>query len=74
MNLARQAVRAWPRHELATRQQVNALRRGYIKARVILGDRWLLAVNVPRKQAGSADGVVLAVVCLASLILVALPT
>ena len=62
MNLARQAVRAWPRHELATRQQVNALRRGYIKARVILGDRWLLASSVPRKQNGCADVAVL-IVC-----------
>jgi hypothetical protein len=47
--LARQAVRAWPRHDLATRQQINTLRRGYIKAREVLGDRWLLAVPVPRK-------------------------
>ena len=72
MNLARQAVRAWPRHDLATRQQINALRRGYIKARQILGDKWLLSTPVPRKQAGSADGVVLAVVCLASLLLASL--
>ena len=69
MNLARQAVRAWPRHDLATRQQINALRRGYIKARQILGDRWLLSTPVPRKQAGSADGVVLAVTCIASILL-----
>ena len=34
--LLRQAVKAWPRHELATRQQVRALRTGYIKARRIL--------------------------------------
>ena len=50
MNLAREAVKAWPRHPLATRQQTNALRRGYIKARVWLGDKWLLAVPVKRKQ------------------------
>ncbi len=49
-SVARQAVRAWPRHDLATRQQINALRRGYIKAREILGDRWLLAVPVPKKE------------------------
>jgi hypothetical protein len=47
--LARDAVRAWPRHPLATRQQINVIRRGYIKARVTLGDRWLLAVPVQRK-------------------------
>jgi hypothetical protein len=50
MNLAREAVKAWPRHPLATRQQTNALRRGYIKARVWLGDKWLLAVPVKRKS------------------------
>lgn len=72
MNLARQAVRAWPRHEFATRQQTNVLRRGYIKARAVLGDKYLLAVPVQRKQAGSTDGVVLAVVCLASLLLASL--
>ena len=48
--LARAAVRAWPRHDLATRQQTNALRRGYIKARIVLGDRWLLAVPVKRRE------------------------
>lgn len=51
--IARQAVRAWPRHELANQQQIVALRRGYIKARLILGDRWLLAVPVPRKELAS---------------------
>jgi hypothetical protein len=50
MNLARQSVKAWPRHPLATRQQTNALRRGYIKARMWLGDKWLLAVPVKRKE------------------------
>lgn len=48
--LARQAIRAWPRHDLATRQQVRALRIGYIKARRMLGDRYLLAVPVQRKE------------------------
>ena len=49
--LARQAIRAWPRHDLATRQQVRSLRVGYIKARRQLGDRYLLAVPVQRKEA-----------------------
>lgn len=69
MSLARAAIKAWPRHELATRQQINALRRGYIRAREILGSKYLLSTPVPRKQAGSADGVVLAVVSLASILL-----
>lgn len=43
MTLARQSVKTWPRHELATRQQTNALRRGWIKAVAQLGDKWLLA-------------------------------
>lgn len=51
--IARQAVRAWPRHELANRKQIVALRRGYIRARNILGDRWLLAVPVRRKELAS---------------------
>lgn len=68
MNLARQAVRAWPHHSLATRRQTNALRRGYIRARIVLGDRYLLAVSVPRKQAGCADTTVLWGVVLLSLI------
>lgn len=49
MNLARQSVKAWPRHPLASRQQTNTLRRGYIKARMWLGDRWLLAILLKRK-------------------------
>lgn len=59
LSIARQAVRAWPRHELATKQQTRALQRGYIKARLRLGDRWLLAIPVPKKQSGSADACVL---------------
>lgn len=43
ITLARDAIRAWPRHPLATRQQTTALRRGYIRARLLLGDRYLLS-------------------------------
>ena len=50
LSLARQAVKAWPRHHLATRQQINALRRGYIRARIMLGDKWLLAKPLERKH------------------------
>jgi len=50
MNLLREAIKAWPRHELATKQQLKTLRVGYIKARQILGDRYLLAVPVQKKD------------------------
>jgi hypothetical protein len=50
MNLAREEIKAWPRHELASKQQLKTLRLGYIKARQILGDRYLLAVPVPKKE------------------------
>ena len=49
--LAREAVKAWPRHDLATKQQTRALRRGYIKARLWLGDKWLLAKPIERREA-----------------------
>ena len=49
MTLARAAVKAWPRHPLATRQQTAALRRGYIKARTWLGDKYLLAKPIERR-------------------------
>ena len=41
--IARDAVRAWPRTPWASRATTNALRRGYIPARLQLGDRYLLA-------------------------------
>lgn len=43
IELARDAIRAWPKHSLATAAQVRALRRGYIRARLFLGDRYLLS-------------------------------
>jgi len=73
MNIMRQAVKAWRHHSLATRKQINALRRGYIKARQILGDKYLLAVPVPRKQAGHADAYVLCVVVTCAVIGAFLP-
>ena len=48
--IARDAVRAWPRHEFATTQQILTLRRNYIKARLWLGDKWLLAKSVQKKE------------------------
>jgi hypothetical protein len=51
MNLLREAIKAWPRHDLANKQQTKTLRRGYIKAREWLGDKWLLAKPMPKKEA-----------------------
>jgi len=53
ITIARQAIRAWPRHSLATKQQTRALQRGYIKGRITLGDRWLLSVPVQKKSVAS---------------------
>lgn len=50
--LARQAVRLYPRTEYTDRRAVNVLRRGWIRQIQYLGDKWLLARSVPRKQAG----------------------
>ena len=48
-SLLRESIKVWPRNEIATRQQINTLRRGWIKARLWLGDKWLLAKPVERK-------------------------
>lgn len=48
MKLARAAIKAWPKHELASRQQLSTLRRGYIKARQWLGDKYLLAKPIEK--------------------------
>jgi len=50
MNLLREAVKAWPRHNLANKQQLKTLRLGYIKAREWLGDKYLLAKPIARKE------------------------
>jgi hypothetical protein len=50
--LARMAVRVYPRHDLATRWQTNILRREWMNAIRDLGDRWILArVNHVAKRA-----------------------
>ena len=49
-NLARQAVRLYPRTNYTDRKAVNVLRRGWIAKIQYLGDRWLLAVPVQRKS------------------------
>ncbi len=50
MNLLRASIKAWPRHELASKQQTKTLRLGYIKARGWLGNKWLLAKPIPKKE------------------------
>ena len=48
--LARQAVRLYPRTPYTERRAVNVLRRGWIRQVQYLGDKWLLAVPVVRKS------------------------
>lgn len=43
MQLRRQAIRAWPSHPLASRKQINHIRREWIKKIELLGDKWLFA-------------------------------
>ena len=50
MNLLRESIKAWPRHDLASKQQLRTLRLGYIKARGWLGDKYLLAKPVAKKE------------------------
>lgn len=73
VQLARQAVRLYPHQPYTERRAVNTLRRGWMRQITYLGDRWLLAASVQRKQAGSADAIVLAVTVACTLIAVALP-
>jgi len=48
--LARQAVRLYPRTEYCERRAVNALRRGWIRQVLYLGDKWLIAKSIPKKE------------------------
>lgn len=67
--LARQAVRLYPRTNYTDRRAVNTLRRGWIRQIQYLGDKWLLARPVPRKQAGHiGDVAVFAVTVIGALI------
>ena len=51
-NLARNAVRLYPRTEYTDRRAVNTLRRGWIRQILYLGDKWLLARPIHKKHAG----------------------
>ncbi len=50
IQLARRAVRLYPHQPYTERKAVNALRRGWMRQIVYLGDRWLLAKSVPRRE------------------------
>ena len=43
IQIKRQAIRAWPSHPLATRQQIKHIRRQWIAKIGLLGDKWLMA-------------------------------
>lgn len=48
--IIKDAVKAWPKHEMATRKQTKTLRKGYVKARIWLGDKYLLAKPIERRE------------------------
>jgi hypothetical protein len=50
ITLARQTIRLYPRNQYTTRHAVNTLRRGWIKQIQYLGDKWLLAKSIQRKE------------------------
>lgn len=49
-SLARQAVRLYPRTDYTDRKTVNTLRRGWIRQILYLGDKWLLATSIPKRD------------------------
>ena len=50
LTLARQAIKLYPRNQYNTRRAANTLRRGWIKQIQYLGDKWLLAKSIQRKE------------------------
>lgn len=50
LTLARRAVRLYPHTAYTDRRAVNTLRRGWIRQIRYLGDKWLLARPVKRKE------------------------
>jgi hypothetical protein len=53
--LARKSVQLYPHKDYTDRRAVNTLRRGWISKIIYLGDKWLLAKSVPRREMGAAD-------------------
>lgn len=49
-NLVAHAARLYPHGPFADPSAVRTLRRGYVRARLYLGDRWILAKRVPRRD------------------------
>ena len=54
--LARKSVQLYPHKDYTDRRAVNTLRRGWISKIIYLGDKWLLAKSVPRRQMGVVTG------------------
>ena len=50
MTLARRVIRLYPRTPFSERKAVNALRRGWIEKVLYLGDKWLIAKSIPKKE------------------------
>jgi hypothetical protein len=69
--LARHAARAYPKRDYAGLAAVKHLRRGFVRAHLILGHRSTLAMELPRKAHEKRDAVVVAtaVLCAAPVIL-----
>lgn len=69
MNLARRAVRAYPRTPLASRELTNHLRRAWMAKVSEMGDKWLLHPSnfVQRKQAGIALPDMMVLICVIAL-------
>lgn len=66
--IIRDAIRAFPKTELTSRSRLRHNRREYIKARLTLGDRWILATKIAHKN---RDAVVCASVCVLSPVAIA---
>lgn len=58
--LRHHARRAYPEREYLDPRAVRHLQHGYVRARLILGDHWILARRVGRKLYEHRDGLVLA--------------
>ena len=50
LTLARKAVKLYPHNFHTPRKAVNNLRRGWIKQIQSLGDKWILAKSIQRKD------------------------
>lgn len=58
VNLRHHARRAYPQRDYLDPAAVKHLQHGYVRARLILGDRWILARQVGRKLHAHRDGLV----------------